>query len=94
MKTRTSASEQMGSSPQVGNTPQMGSSLQTGVSEQLTLIDLPPADGVPVSLRLSKHTRIVGLQGVAAAKALLAAQAAEHRREAAEGRALAPPRAA
>jgi len=67
---------------------------RTAASEQLALIELPSSDAVPVSLRLSKRTRAVGLQGVAKAKALLAAQAARHQREAAEAQPMHPSRAA
>jgi hypothetical protein len=48
-----------------------------GQAQQLAL--LPPADQVPVQLRLSERTRRVGLVGVARARAILAEQAARRR---------------
>jgi hypothetical protein len=59
--------------------------------EQLEL--LPPT-GVPVQFRLSRHTRKLGLEGVAQARAILAAQAARRHQQAVEAQQLAPPRAA
>jgi hypothetical protein len=45
--------------------------------QQLAL--LPPADAVPVQLRLSTRTRRLGLAGVAGARAILAEQAQRRR---------------
>jgi hypothetical protein len=45
--------------------------------QQLAL--LPPADAVPVQLRLSARTRRLGLAGVAGARAILAEQAQRRR---------------
>jgi hypothetical protein len=50
---------------------------RSGPAQQLAL--LPPADLVPVQLRLSARTRVVGLAGIARARAILAAQAARRR---------------
>jgi len=59
--------------------------------EQLEL--LPPV-GVPVQFRLSRRTRKVGLEGVAQARVILAAQAARRHQQAVEAHQLAPPQAA
>ena len=59
--------------------------------EQLELL---PAVGVPVQLRLSQRTRRVGLAGVARAKALLAEQANRRRQDSAETASIRPPKAA
>jgi hypothetical protein len=45
--------------------------------QQLAL--LPPADAVPVQLRLSARTRRLGLAGVTSARAILAEQAQRRR---------------
>jgi hypothetical protein len=59
--------------------------------EQLQLLR---ADDVPVRFRLSTRTRLLGLEGVAQARAILARQAARRRQEAVEAGQLAPPHAA
>ena len=60
--------------------------------EQLAL--LPPNEDVPVQLRLSRHTRRVGLAGIAMARAILADQAARRRQAEAAADHIAPPQAA
>ena len=60
--------------------------------EQLALLQTD--EDVPVQLRLSQHTRRVGLAGIAMARAILADQAARRRRAEAAADHIAPPRAA
>jgi hypothetical protein len=60
--------------------------------EQLAL--LPPDEDVPVQLRLSQHTRRVGLAGIAMARAILADQAVRRRQAEAAADHISPPQAA
>jgi hypothetical protein len=60
--------------------------------EQLAL--LPPDEDLPVQLRLSQHTRRVGLAGIAMARAILADQAARRRQAEAAADHISPPQAA
>ena len=64
----------------------------TDTGEQLAL--LPPDEDLPVQLRLSQHTRRVGLAGIAMARTILADQAARRRQAEAAADHISPPRAA
>jgi hypothetical protein len=61
-------------------------------AEQLALLQTD--EDVPVQLRLSQHTRRVGLAGIAMARAILADQAARRRQAEAAADHISPPRAA
>jgi hypothetical protein len=76
---------------QLNDTP-MRDTQNDPTGEQLAL--LPPDEDVPVQLRLSQHTRRVGLAGIAMARAILADQAARRRQAEAAAEHISPPRAA
>jgi len=89
MTTTTDPSERSGSKRRAGERASAGS--DSPEQQQLQLL---PADDVPVRFRLSTRTRLLGLEGVAQARAILASQAARRRQEAVDAGHLAPPHAA